>query len=129
MSHDSDLTDIIGSVLRIGVLLSSVSLVAGLALLVISPPEQASTSLGAMLALGFGKPSLDGSGLLSGLSSGNGIDFLELGMLILIATPLARVVASIALFSREKDATYVGITLLVLVMLLVAIFAIGPFEG
>jgi uncharacterized membrane protein len=50
-------------------------------------------------------------------------------MLILIATPVTRVAASVVLFLRERDFLYVGVTLLVLGMLLFALFVLGPFEA
>jgi uncharacterized membrane protein len=39
------------------------------------------------------------------------------GLLILVATPVARVIFSLTAFALERDATYVGITLLVLATL------------
>jgi uncharacterized membrane protein len=44
--------------------------------------------------------------------------YIELGLLILIATPIARVIFSIAAFALERDRTYVIITILVLCVLL-----------
>jgi uncharacterized membrane protein len=41
----------------------------------------------------------------------------ELGLLLLILTPVARVVFSVFAFAKEKDWTYVTITLIVLVLL------------
>ena len=43
------------------------------------------------------------------------------GLLILIATPVARVVFSLAAFALERDRTYVVCTLIVLVILLYSI--------
>src|SRR5215468_11280820 len=43
---------------------------------------------------------------------------IQAGLLLLIATPIARVVFSVYVFFREKDRLYVAITLLVLVVLL-----------
>jgi uncharacterized membrane protein len=42
---------------------------------------------------------------------------IQIGLLILIATPIARVVFSIAAFGLERDRLYVGITLVVLAIL------------
>lgn len=39
---------------------------------------------------------------------------IELGLLILIATPIARVVFSVIAFARQRDWTYVVVTLIVL---------------
>jgi uncharacterized membrane protein len=43
---------------------------------------------------------------------------MQLGLLILIATPLARVAFSVAAFATEHDWTYVAVTLIVLAVLL-----------
>jgi uncharacterized membrane protein len=43
---------------------------------------------------------------------------IQLGLLVLIATPVARVVFSIAGFTLERDWTYVVITAIVLAILL-----------
>jgi uncharacterized membrane protein len=46
-----------------------------------------------------------------------GEGLIELGLLLLIATPIARVALSAILFARQRDWLYVGITLLVLALL------------
>jgi uncharacterized membrane protein len=48
---------------------------------------------------------------------------IELGLLLLILTPIARVVFSIVAFALEHDKTYVVITLLVLAILLYSLFS------
>jgi len=126
---EAELNATIGNVLRYGVVLSSAVLTAGLFLMLSAPPNGAPVSLEGMLASNFGKPTLSPSQLLGGIAGGNSVSILELGTLILLATPLARVVTSVLLFLKERDLLYVGITLLVLAMLLFAIFVIGPLEA
>ena len=53
---------------------------------------------------------------------GRGI--IQLGLLLLIATPVARVVLSIVGFAAERDHMYVGFAMIVLVILLYSLF--GP---
>jgi uncharacterized membrane protein len=53
--------------------------------------------------------------------SGSGL--IQLGLLLLIATPVARVIASVFGFLRERDYTYVVLTLIVLAILLYSLFA------
>jgi len=48
---------------------------------------------------------------------------IQLGLLLLIATPVARVAFSAAAFGIERDWMYVVITLIVLVILLYSLFA------
>ena len=56
--------------------------------------------------------------IVSGALRGSARSIIQLGLLLLIATPVARVAVSIAGFALEKDRTYALITLLVLAILL-----------
>jgi len=49
--------------------------------------------------------------------------FIQLGLLLLIATPIARVGFSMAAFALERDRTYVVLTAIVLVILLYSFIA------
>jgi uncharacterized membrane protein len=46
---------------------------------------------------------------------------IQLGLFLLIATPVARVILSVAAFAVERDRVYVAITTLVLAILLYSI--------
>ena len=48
---------------------------------------------------------------------------IQLGLLLLIATPVARVAFSAVAFAIERDAMYVVVTLIVLAILLYSLFA------
>jgi uncharacterized membrane protein len=50
---------------------------------------------------------------------------IQLGLLLLIATPVARVLFSVLAFIYEKDWTYVGITMIVLTLLCYSLFGGG----
>jgi uncharacterized membrane protein len=52
----------------------------------------------------------------------HGRGLIQLGLLLLIATPVARVTFSVFGFARERDRMYVGFTLIVLVVLLYSLF-------
>ena len=58
------------------------------------------------------------SGILHDALAFKGRGIIQLGLLILIATPVARVVFSIAGFALERDTLYVYVTILVLVILI-----------
>jgi uncharacterized membrane protein len=58
------------------------------------------------------------SGILRRAASFRGRNIIQLGLLILIATPVARVAFSVVAFALERDRLYVGITLVVLAVLL-----------
>jgi uncharacterized membrane protein len=47
---------------------------------------------------------------------------IQFGLLLLIATPVARVVFTVYAFGRQRDRTYVVITLIVLALLLYSLF-------
>jgi uncharacterized membrane protein len=57
-----------------------------------------------------------------------GRGLIQLGLLFLIATPVARVVFSVVAFRRQRDWVYVGITLLVLAVLAFSLLS-GSAEG
>jgi uncharacterized membrane protein len=57
-------------------------------------------------------------GIIEGAFSFRGRAIIQLGLLILIATPVARVAFSVYGFLRQRDGTYVIITLIVLAVLL-----------
>ncbi len=50
---------------------------------------------------------------------------IQLGLLLLIATPVARVIFTVLAFAYERDWTYVAITLVVLTLLL---YSLGAFH-
>ena len=52
---------------------------------------------------------------------GDGRAVIEIGLLLLIATPVMRVVFSMVAFALEKDRLYLGLTLIVLVILLLSL--------
>jgi uncharacterized membrane protein len=54
------------------------------------------------------------AGVLRSAAKGDGRGLIELGLLLLIATPVARVAISLAEFVRERDWTYVALTAVVL---------------
>jgi uncharacterized membrane protein len=47
---------------------------------------------------------------------------IQLGLLVLIATPIARVAFALLAFARQRDAAYVAISALVLTVLLFSLF-------
>jgi uncharacterized membrane protein len=58
------------------------------------------------------------SGIFHDALAFEGRGIIQLGLLILIATPVARVVFSIVGFALERDTLYVYVTILVLVILI-----------
>jgi uncharacterized membrane protein len=60
--------------------------------------------------------------LLSLVATGDGAAIVQLGLLLLIATPIARVVFAVVGFGIERDRLYVTISLLVLAVLMIGLF-------
>ena len=57
------------------------------------------------------------SGVIGGVARGDSTSIIQLGVLLLIATPIARVLISVIGFARERDWMYVACSLLVLALL------------
>jgi uncharacterized membrane protein len=62
--------------------------------------------------------------VLAGVGRGDPIAIIALGLLVLLMTPVLRVVVSVITFALERDWLYTGITLLVFFILLVS-FLLG----
>jgi uncharacterized membrane protein len=58
----------------------------------------------------------------SGIAAGHSRSFIQAGLLILIATPVARVAFSLAAFAKQRDYLYAAITTIVLGVLLFSLF-------
>lgn len=60
--------------------------------------------------------------ILSNALKGQALALIQTGLLVLIFTPIVRVILSVFLFAYEKDYLYVAITLVVFGFLLVGLF-------
>lgn len=119
---------VISRVLRYGVLLSSAVIVVGTALLLAS---EGFSSASPYLAYDPGQVPHGAfpvtlAALTQGVLSLSPFAVIELGVLLLLATPVSRVLFSIFLFAAERDRMYVYITLGVLCLLLFSLIA-TPF--
>jgi uncharacterized membrane protein len=66
--------------------------------------------------------------VLAGLAELRGRAVVALGLMVLIATPVARVAISIVAFAYQRDRTFMGITSVVLALLLLS-FTLGKVSG
>jgi uncharacterized membrane protein len=64
------------------------------------------------------------AGIASGAFHGDARAIIQFGLVLLVATPVARVVFSAFAFAVERDRLYVGLTLVVLAVLAYSLF--GP---
>ena len=112
--EDFALEQRLGTLLRAGVVLSaSVTLLGGIMYLAVHglTPAHYHTFLGEPSGL------RTVGGVISGVARGDSASIIQLGVLLLIATPVARVFISVIGFAREHDWMYVGFSLLVLTLL------------
>jgi uncharacterized membrane protein len=63
--------------------------------------------------------------LVAALPHGRAADWIQLGLLLLIATPVTRVAFSIFAFAAQRDWTYVAITAIVLGVLVYSLFSVS----
>jgi len=112
---DTRMESFIGNLLRGGVLLSASIVLVGAAVYLARRGH-----LSAEYHTFHGEPAdlRSVKGILHDAFALQGRGIIQLGLLLLIATPVARVAFSIFGFAVEKDRTYVVVTIIVLVVLL-----------
>ena len=106
----------IGITLRLGVALSVALIFIGIFLILVNG------SWGDLS--GVNSSTFSFAQIVSGLFQLDGISFMFAGLIVLIATPITRVLISIFGFFFERNWLYVIITLIVFINLMVAIFII-----
>jgi uncharacterized membrane protein len=105
---------VIGAILRVGVLLAASVVVCGGIIYLVrhgtSMPDY---------GVFQGEPAelATISGILSYALSFHGLGIIQLGLLVLIATPVVRVAFSVVAFALERDWLYVAVTVVVLAVL------------
>lgn len=118
--NDVRMREIMGSLLRIGVLASALIVIFGGLLFFIQHPKEIfdfTTFKGEPAK--FRQVHL----IVKEAFQFRGRDVIQLGLLLLIATPVARVFFSLIGFLIEKDWIYVTITLIVLIILSFSLFS------
>jgi uncharacterized membrane protein len=110
--RDERLEQVVGTLLRAGVLLSAAIVLAGGAWYL-------AVSGGTPVAYHQFQPTVRNLRAFGRLPLSESI--ILAGLLVLIATPVARVVLSLVAFAMERDTTYVICTLIVLLILLYSI--------
>jgi uncharacterized membrane protein len=113
------------TVLRVGVVLSIAIMLVGMAVAFVDHPEHF-TSPSALVALTSPKAHFPNTLLdvISGVRRGSGQAIVMAGLLVLIATPVARVALSVVVFVKVRDRIYAAITSIVLMILLIS-FGVG----
>lgn len=112
---EQQLEQLISNLLKYGVILSSVIvLVGGILYLMNHGAEPVNYQIFQGEPAEFCSP----KGVLTAVLSGRRRGIIQLGLLVLIATPIIRVIISFLTFLRYRDLTYMVITGLVLISLL-----------
>ena len=122
--RDRRLAAILGSLLRAGVLISATIVLCGAAIYLSRHAHER-----ADYRAFHGEPSEYRTipGVIQSVlrDHGRGRGLIQLGLLLLIATPIVRVALSIVGFAIERDYLYVGFTAVVLVILLYSLLGSG----
>jgi len=106
--HDHQIDRWIRAVLVWGMILSVTVMVLGLLMYAASPT-------------GHQEVPLSLPEIVSGIAQGNPIAVIDLGILLLIATPLTRVLTALAVFIADRDRRFVAVSLLVLAVIALAV--------
>ncbi|MHB8079592.1 MAG: DUF1634 domain-containing protein [Candidatus Krumholzibacteriia bacterium] len=120
---DERMERIIGNLLRTGVFLSTLLVFAGAALYLF---RHAADHPDFRLFLGEPRQLRGITGIAREAFALHGPGLIQLGLLVLIATPLARVAFSVFAFAAQRDRTYVVVTLIVLGILCFSLFGVHP---
>jgi len=112
---DRRVENIVGGLLRVGVILSAVVVLAGAIVFLAGHWSEP-----ANYRVFQGEPSelRHFRGIIRATLAGRGRAMIQFGLLLLISTPIARVAFSMFGFAEEKDRLYVAFTAIVLVVLL-----------
>jgi uncharacterized membrane protein len=124
---DEQVENVIGNLLRVGVLASALIVFAGGLLYLVKQGGQPKPDFST-----FKEQETEGlrdpSRILRESAALDSRALIMFGLLLLIATPVARVIFSVAAFGLQRDLLYVVFTLIVLGVLLYSLFS-GYFSG
>jgi uncharacterized membrane protein len=111
---DQQLEQIVGNLLRAGVLLSAAVVLGGGIWLIL----ECGGSHADYRQFGSAVASLRSpAAIVEGLAHPNPSAIIQFGLLLLVATPVARVILCLAVFGVQRDRMYAVITLIVLIVL------------
>ncbi|MGA7243395.1 MAG: DUF1634 domain-containing protein [Terracidiphilus sp.] len=116
---DRSMETIMGRVLQVGVLLASLVMLVGGLLYVRAHHEVVpdyrvfKSEPQALRHIG---------GVMGGVAAGDPAAIIQFAVLLLIATPVARVIFALIAFGIERDKLYIGVSALVLAVLLYGFF-------
>ena len=110
-------------VLRLGLVVSAVILLAGLAAFLLEHPSEMLTNL---LSSNPIQQYLDPFQLARGLLAGHSQSLLTIGVVVLVLTPIFRVATGWYYFLQDGERAMAAVTFTVLVLLLLGLLVLGP---
>ena len=116
---DAAVEERMGRVLQIGVAIAAVVVFAGGVLHLVRQGREVPDYRNFHDVVAYLK---SGAGIVQALMSGRGQALIQLGILLMIATPVIRVVFAVFAFARQKDWLYTGVSSFVLALLLYSLF-------
>ncbi len=118
---DKDISLLVGQILRTGVVIASSILILGGILYLIVHGQEAVPNYSDFVGEGNSNTTI--TGIITGALSRNVPQIIQLGVLLLIFTPIVRVIGSLFGFVIEKDKLYIIITLIVLAVIIGSILS------
>jgi len=118
--NDNDMEQLMGNLLRIGVLVSAIVAFIGGIMYVVAHGGEIRPSYSVFKGVSPEYTSV--SAVMHGVFAGNAASIMQMGILLLIATPIARILFSFASFIKEKDYLYVFISAIVMGIIVFSIF-------
>lgn len=119
---DRRLETVIGQLLRAGVLLAAATVFAG-GVLYLARHHSDQANYHTFVAGGPNMRSL--SGILRAATHGNSEALIQLGLILLVLTPIARVAVALVGFLLERDRLYAVVSLIVLAILAFSLIHAG----
>lgn len=118
---DQDLSVLVGQILRIGVIIASITVLFGGVLYLIAHGNERVPDYQHFVGEGAANTTL--FGIVHGAFQHNIPQIIQLGVLILVFTPIVRVIGSLFGFVIERDVLYIVITLIVLAVITFSILS------
>ncbi len=113
--NDRRLEIMIGNLLRAGVLLAAATVLAGGSLYLVRHHAE---RVNYHTFRAGGKETRQYAGIVQSAAQGDSAAIIQIGLLLLVLTPVARVAMALVGFSLERDQLYAVVSLIVLVILL-----------
>jgi uncharacterized membrane protein len=112
---DYDIDQLLGNLLRVGVVIATIVAVVGGVLFL---AQHGLDPAGGRIFRGEPPELRSVRGIMRGVFAGRADAIVQLGLLLLVATPVARVAMSLVAFILQRDRVYVVVTTIVLALLI-----------